>query len=90
MVHISILHVGNIQPWNIAVIAKYSIVGVRGDDAALKEFLADDGGEGVGCDLGVNVNQPRKTWSCLEEKLSSSTATRLQVDEGSDALKKGG
>ena len=86
VVNVSILHVGNIQSGNVSIIAKYSVVSIRRNDSALKKFLTNDGGERVGGNLGVNVDQPRMTWSRLEQKLSTSTATRFQVDESSDIL----
>ena len=74
------------QPGDVAVVAEDPEVGVARDDARLEDLLADDGSEGVGSRLAVDVNHPVGAGPGLEEKLPAPTATGLQVDEGPDVI----
>ena len=86
VVQVAILHVRNIQPGYLPVVAEDTKVGVCGDDAALEEFLTDNTEEWVRSRAGIGVHQPWVTRTCLEHQLSPTTATRLKVHEGSHLL----
>lgn len=50
--------------WDVTKVPVDAEVGVRGDDATLKDFLANHRGEGVFCCINIRLNQPRVLWTC--------------------------
>lgn len=49
--------------WDVTEVPVDTEVGVRGDDAALEDLLADNRGEGVfGC-MDVGLDEPRVLWT---------------------------
>lgn len=49
--------------WDVTKVSVDAEVGVRRDDATLKDLLANDGGKGVfGC-MDVGLDQPRVLWT---------------------------
>lgn len=52
--------------WDVTKVPVYAEISVRGDDATLKDLLADHGGEGVfGC-VNVGLDQPWVLWTFKE------------------------